>query len=385
MPSDLSARTACVILAGGQSRRMGGGDKTLLELGGKPILAGILETLRPQAGPMAINANGDPERFSAFGLPVLPDLIEGYAGPLAGILTALDWARRNHPAITHVLTAPADAPFLPQDLAGRLWSAIDDGADIACAASGGWAHPPIALWPVRLLPLLHDAVAVEGMRKIDAWTARFRTDLIEWSTTPIDPFFNVNRPEDLNEARRLLEDPAPAEPRDLTTKASLTVGVITEQRPSTHPWGTDTWHPVSIIAGLTKASPLPDLPPHRRATGNLMLDLFRKETEGYAANLASGQPVVYVVLRDGPDGTPAPFHVCACPFEAEAFMVGDDGLVEGVPMPPEIAAWVGAFLARHHHPEPFRKRKQKPKAASADEQFSRPPPVAGRRHEPGQA
>lgn len=381
MPSEPRARTACVILAGGQSRRMGGGDKTLLELAGRPILATILDRLRPQVGPLAINANGDPERFEAFGLPVLPDLIDGYVGPLAGIVTALDWAKRNHPDVTHVLTAPADAPFLPDDLAERLGMAIDGGADIACAASGGWTHPPIAIWPVRLLDALRHAVTVEEMRKIDAWTARYRTEQVEWSTTPFDPFFNVNRPEDLDEARRLLDDDTAPEP---ALHAKITLGVITEQRPSTHPWGADTWHPIRIVTGLTEASPALSLPNGQRVKGGLCLDLFRKETEGYAANLASGKPVVYVVLREAEDGSMVPFHVCACPFEAEAFMVGDDGLVEGAPMPPEIAAWIGAFLARHHHPEPFRKRKQKPKSVSADDQFARLPPVAGRRHEPGQ-
>jgi molybdopterin-guanine dinucleotide biosynthesis protein A len=186
------------ILAGGLARRMGGGDKGLRDLAGRPILAHILERVRPQATCLVINANGDPARFADFRLPVAPDAVEGNAGPLAGILTGMEWTQRHASACDLVLTVPSDAPFLPRDLVDRLErEMIAQGADIACAASGGRVHPPIALWPVSLAEELREAMTVEGVRKIDAWTARYKVAVVEWPTDPHDPFFNANRPEDL--------------------------------------------------------------------------------------------------------------------------------------------------------------------------------------------
>ncbi len=196
---------AGVLLAGGQSRRMGGGDKALRLLGGETILARVIARLRPQVARLVLNANGDPARFAGFGLPVVADSVEGFAGPLAGILAGLDWAAANAPGCELVLSAATDAPFLPADLAARLAAGMAAaGADLACAASRGQPHPVIGLWPVRLREELRYALVAEGVRKVDVWTARYRLATVDFPAGELDPFFNANRPEDLAAAEALL-------------------------------------------------------------------------------------------------------------------------------------------------------------------------------------
>lgn len=198
-----------VVLAGGLSRRMGGGDKALLELGGRPILAHAIERLAPQVGPMVLNANGDPERFAEFGLAVAADPVEGFAGPLAGVLAGLDWAHANHPASQWVVTVASDTPFFPADLVARLCTAVaEHSADMACAASGGRNHPVFGLWPVALREDLRRAMVDEEIRKVDIWTARHALAVTSFADHPFDPFFNANRPEDLARAEALLSEGA---------------------------------------------------------------------------------------------------------------------------------------------------------------------------------
>jgi len=233
-----------VILAGGRASRLGGGDKGLRMLRGETVLARIIRRIpssapreregstkwegegraahegrgrlraspssgslcsppSPQRGAkgfaIAINANGDPARFAEFGLPVLPDSVEGLPGPLAGILAAMEWAGEGH-----VATVPGDAPFLPRDLLARLDAAREaSGAEIAVATSNGRAHPVVALWPARLAEELRRALVEEGLRKVESWIDRYPNIRVEFPPDPIDPFFNVNRPEDLAEAERL--------------------------------------------------------------------------------------------------------------------------------------------------------------------------------------
>jgi molybdenum cofactor guanylyltransferase len=190
-----------LLLAGGLSRRMGGGDKCLRPLAGKPILAHILERMRPQVSQLVLNANGDPARFADFGLPVVADSIEGFAGPLAGILAGLDWTAENAPGIAMVISVPSDAPFLPRDLAECLVTAARaEAADIVLAASGGQQHPVVGLWPVALRDDLRHALVAEDIRKVDIFTQRYRTAEVDFPVEPVDPFFNTNRPEDLAEA-----------------------------------------------------------------------------------------------------------------------------------------------------------------------------------------
>jgi molybdopterin-guanine dinucleotide biosynthesis protein A len=196
-----------LLLAGGLSRRMGGGDKTLRLLGGRTILDHILERVRPQVGLLVLNANGDPARFAGTGLPVASDVVPDYAGPLAGVLTGLDWAAEHAPTARWVATFATDAPFQPVDLVERLQGAVErEGADMACARSGGREQPVFGLWPVHLRHDLRRAMVEEQIRKVDVWTARYRLAVADFDTDPVDPFFNTNRPDDLAEAERLLAE-----------------------------------------------------------------------------------------------------------------------------------------------------------------------------------
>jgi molybdopterin-guanine dinucleotide biosynthesis protein A len=195
-----------LLLAGGQARRMGGGDKALRLLGGISLLERVIERLRPQVEALVLNANGDPSRFAKFALPVVPDSVPDFAGPLAGVLAGLDWTAANRPDCTHVVSAATDAPFLPMDLVSRLARDMEKaGAELACAASAGQTHPVIGLWPVQLREDLRHAVVDQGVRKVDVWTARRRLAIVPFSSTPIDPFFNANRPADLDAAALLLD------------------------------------------------------------------------------------------------------------------------------------------------------------------------------------
>lgn len=194
--------TVGLILAGGLARRMGGGDKALLPVAGRPILGHVIERLQRQCDGLILNANGDPARFASFDLPVIADTVPDFAGPLAGILTGLDWLAAHRPAVPWLFSVAADTPFIPADLAARLHEArVAAGTPLACAASGGRAHHAIGLWPVSLREDLRRSLAA-GERKIGAWTGRHGVATAEWSAEPFDPFFNINAPGDLAEAER---------------------------------------------------------------------------------------------------------------------------------------------------------------------------------------
>ena len=194
---------AGVILAGGLARRMGGGDKGLIALGGKPILARGIERLRPQVNALIINANGEAERFAAYGLPVVADSIAGSAGPLAGVLAGLDWAAGK--GFDFIATAATDTPFFPRDLVRRFGDGVKAAqAQLAVAASGGRHHPVFGLWSVELREDLRRAVTEEGIRKVEDWTKRHRLTTVAFDDQPYDPFFNVNRPEDLAQAEIIM-------------------------------------------------------------------------------------------------------------------------------------------------------------------------------------
>ena len=205
MPLEGKTGVVGALLAGGQARRMGGGDKCLRTLGGETILARIIARVRPQVDRLILNAGGDEARFEAYGLPVVRDVIAGHAGPLAGVHSSMEWAAKHAPGCAWIASFPTDAPFLPEDLVARLLAAAEEqNADLACAASLGRNHPVVGLWPVRLRAALRSAMEAEGMRKIDHWTARFALARVDFAAEPVDPFFNVNRPQDLAEAERLL-------------------------------------------------------------------------------------------------------------------------------------------------------------------------------------
>ena len=193
------------ILAGGLSRRMGGGDKCLRRLGNNTVLGHVAERAGPQVARLILNANGDAARFDDYDLTVVPDVIEGYAGPLAGILTVMEWAQRAAPDCRWIASFPADAPFVPVDYVPRLLSTLQsDNAELACAASGGRTHPVCGLWDVCLIDDLRAALIGEGIKKIDIWTARYKLSVVTFDTVTVDPFFNINRQEDLDEAERLV-------------------------------------------------------------------------------------------------------------------------------------------------------------------------------------
>jgi len=207
MPDVNRADITGVLLAGGQARRMGGGDKCLIQVRGRALLDYVIERASDQASPLLLNANGAPSRFDAWGLPVVADVVDGYAGPLAGVLTALNWARDNAPQCAWVASFPTDTPFFPYDLVPRLLSAVEqNGAEIACAASGGRVHPVFALWPTCLREELHAALVHEQIRKIDTWTARYRLAVVDFPATSYDPFFNVNTRQDVEVSETMIDD-----------------------------------------------------------------------------------------------------------------------------------------------------------------------------------
>jgi molybdopterin-guanine dinucleotide biosynthesis protein A len=191
-----------VLLAGGLARRMGGGDKPLRPLAGRPLLAHAMAALAPQCRALVLNANGDPARFAAFGLPVAPDTLPGHPGPLAGILAGMRWATAHHPDAADILTVSADTPFLPPDLATRL-AAARGTAPIACARSAGRVHPTIGLWPVSLADAL-EAALLAGARGVLAWATGLGLARADFPAALDDPFFNINTPDDLAAAEMLL-------------------------------------------------------------------------------------------------------------------------------------------------------------------------------------
>lgn len=190
-----------LILAGGRARRMGGGDKTRLAIAGVPIRDRIVARLSPQCSQLLVSARarrGAPRGIAA----VIDDVPD--AGPLAGILAGLDWVAAHAPDVATIVTVPGDCPFIPLDLVERLEAARrSERKPLACARSGDWTHPVVGLWPVDLRQELRHALTVEGVRKVDLWTARRGVAVAEWPTEPIDPFFNINRPEDVETANRL--------------------------------------------------------------------------------------------------------------------------------------------------------------------------------------
>lgn len=353
----MTPKTAGLILAGGLSRRMGGGDKPLVAIEGKTLLERTIERLAPQVGPLLLNANGDPARFAAFGLEVAADVVDGYGGPLVGVLTGLEWARAK--GADWVVSAAADTPLFPADLASRLVAAAADKADIAMAQSQGRAHPVFALWPVALADDLRRAVVDEGVRKIEAFTDRYRVAKVEWPHHPYDPFFNVNTPEDVVRLAMILDGSLPAE---LPLKASLPVGVVVERRDSANPWLAETWRAIDLVLE----------PPHGPAWVELRrgdafehyllaapaLELHRSDLASYRYNLGGAEPLAFVVLRKDEERPVRVALVTAAPDEAQKWSESGDDLVEGLAMPAPLQTWVQRFCACHPADEPMKKRKR---------------------------
>ena len=206
-----TARSAIlgVLLAGGRSERMGGGDKCLEPLAGRPLLAHAVERLRPQVGALVLNANGDPERFARFALLVVPDTLTGFPGPLAGILAGMLWAQKHAPEVRLVATAATDTPFFPLDLVARLLARTGDGNEIAIARSGGRDYPVFGLFPVGLAEDLSAFLGQSRNLAVMAWIDRQKSRAVDFPTPEkgaIDPFLNINTPEDLTEAEAIIRD-----------------------------------------------------------------------------------------------------------------------------------------------------------------------------------
>lgn len=207
--SGISSRIPGIILAGGLSRRMGGGDKSLKDLDGQRLIDHVIGRFTPQVSDLAINANGDAARFASLGYTVVADSIDGFAGPLAGVLAGLDWAFEAHPTTTHIVTAAADTPFFPLDLVVRLKLALGSReGGIALASTGGKTHSVFGLWPLALRDDLRDWLSSQDNRKVLAWTDRHHVELARFDdpASAFDPFFNINRPDDLDLALTYLKD-----------------------------------------------------------------------------------------------------------------------------------------------------------------------------------
>ena len=203
----MATRTGAIILAGGRATRMAGADKASQMLGGKPLIAHVLAALEPQCSELVINANGDTARFAALNMPVVPDDVPGFAGPLAGILAGLDYLAERHPHLTHAVSAATDTPFLPADLVAKLHAVrLAAKAEIAVARSDNIVHPTFALWPIDARADLREALVDEDLHRVTTFFSRYRCAYADWSAEPFDPFFNVNTPDDLRIAERILAD-----------------------------------------------------------------------------------------------------------------------------------------------------------------------------------
>lgn len=194
-----------VILAGGLSRRFGGGDKCLRALGGQTLLSRVVDCVQPQVGHLIMNASGDGARFTDLGLETVADVVGGALGPLAGVLTGMAWAKSHVRGATWVATFASDAPFLPHDLIDKLYQdATAQQADIAMATSNGRVHPVFALWNIELMENLRHALVDEGVRQVRAWASNHTVVQVDFAYERVDPFFNVNCENDLAEAEFLL-------------------------------------------------------------------------------------------------------------------------------------------------------------------------------------
>jgi molybdenum cofactor guanylyltransferase len=198
------------VLAGGQARRLGARGKSAHMLGGRPLIRHVYDRVRDQVGEVVVNGSPETARLLAANVRSVSDLtadgaIEGRAGPLVGILSVLEWAADERPGVEWIATFPTDTPFLPKDFVARARNALSgDGADIACAASGGRVHPVVGVWPVGLAPALRRMVVDDGVRRADAILETFGVARIKYEPEPVDPFFNVNTADDLAAAEELL-------------------------------------------------------------------------------------------------------------------------------------------------------------------------------------
>jgi molybdenum cofactor guanylyltransferase len=192
-----------ILLAGGQSRRLGGGDKCLISLEKEIILDKILKKILPQNKSIILNANGDPDRFSKYSFPIIQDTMDGYLGPLVGILSGMEWVRKNQKNKKYIVSIATDTPFFPYNLVEKLYSTVVARPEkIICASWQGRKNPIFAIWPISLSDDLRKDILL-GSRKIDSWTSKYGVYAINF-VSPNDPFFNINTPEDLELANEMV-------------------------------------------------------------------------------------------------------------------------------------------------------------------------------------
>jgi molybdopterin-guanine dinucleotide biosynthesis protein A len=329
--------TLGLVLAGGLARRIGGGDKALIRIGGTSILQRVVACLVPQCRPLILNANGDPSRFADTGLQIVADSVPDHPGPLAGILAGLDWAAAQVPEIDWLVSAPADCPFLPRDLVARLHRArLDAGTALACATSARRLHPVVGLWPVALRKDLRRALLNEGVRKVETWAVRHGVATADWPVTIVDPFFNVNTAADIDEANRIaaqMQDLDDQRPEIKKSKSADGTGAIR--------------HPMRLRIGVSGHRTAPKLPAHAEAPLRALSDRLltaiaaaARATEGSTATL-----VIVSSLAEGADR-----------IVAEAGLAAGFGLQVVLPFPraeyardfatPQSRATFAALLAR---------------------------------------
>lgn len=194
-------RPVGLILAGGLSSRFGGGDKVLARLCDRPLLAWVIERLAPQCRALVLSANGDADRFAAFGLPVVPDhAIDRGKGPLAGLLAGFDWVAAHVPEAGAVVTIAGDTPALPRDLVQRLDAARGGAVRVAAARSGGRLHPLAALWELAARDVLRPMLRLEEAYRARDCLERLGARWVDWPATPFNPFHNINHAADLDAA-----------------------------------------------------------------------------------------------------------------------------------------------------------------------------------------
>ncbi|MEZ5647443.1 MAG: molybdenum cofactor guanylyltransferase MobA [Alphaproteobacteria bacterium] len=198
----MSSRLAGVILAGGLSHRMGGEDKFLKICADKPLIAYAIDCLKSQIDHLALNINGDYPQLTEFLLPFIADTIPGHLGPLAGILSGMEWAHTLSPAVSYIVTVPSDTPFLPKDLCRRLCEAKGSQTQIVLAASKGKVHATVGLWSIHLKADLYKALVHGNVRKVVTWAQNYKPVIVEFPVSKIDPFFNINTQRDLMRAAR---------------------------------------------------------------------------------------------------------------------------------------------------------------------------------------
>lgn len=201
-------RVAGVILAGGRANRMGGGEKGLLDLGGKTLLQRVADRLAPQVDVVALNANGEPDLFASLDVPVIADTLPDRQGPLAGVLAGIIWARSQN-RFSDLVTVTCDTPFLPTDLTARLLAARQRDKDLVIAASNGRHHPVFALWPLGVEEKLAHFLKTQSDRSVMAFIRNcgyvsVSFDFIRCGDQSVDPFFNINTPRDLTEAAQYI-------------------------------------------------------------------------------------------------------------------------------------------------------------------------------------